>query len=164
MTLLQVADIVEDSIVDGPGLRLTVFVQGCVHNCPSCHNQQTHDPKGGKAIKISAIQDMLMDNPMQSGLTISGGEPLLQANQLIELCHFAKENKKNVWLYTGYTWEEIQTMNDPSINMLLNHVDVLVDGRFILSQRDLNLLFRGSKNQRLIDVNKSLSTKEIVLI
>ena len=153
MTSLRVADIVQDSIVDGPGLRLAVFVQGCKHDCPKCHNPQTHNIFGGKTIDISEIVSALKKNQLLSGLTLSGGEPLLQPQPLLELCTIVKGMGKNIWLYSGYTWKEIQQLclHNLTIRKLLDNIDVLVEGRYIDELRDLNLEFRGSSNQRIIE-------------
>ena len=105
---LRIADIVDDSIVDGPGFRLVVFTQGCYRNCPGCHNQQTHDPRGGRDIEIDEILSMLDDNPLLEGITFSGGEPFLQAEQLCELADRVRERKLSVMAYSGYTFEELE--------------------------------------------------------
>ncbi len=163
MSTLQISGIEEDSIVDGPGLRLAIFTQGCYHHCPGCHNEQTHDPKGGYSISLEEIQEMFLKSPLYQGVTFSGGEPILQPEPLLEIARFVHQQNKNVWMYTGYTWEELQELQKrlPAIGELLSETDVLVDGLFLLEELDRTLLFRGSKNQRIIDVPASLLQKHI---
>lgn len=158
MSDIRVSGIVNDSIVDGPGLRLAIFTQGCLHHCEGCHNPQTHDLTGGSWRNVSDICAMMDQNPLCAGITFSGGEPLLQPKPLFLLAQYAHEKGKNVWLFSGYTWEEIvqQIHENPDIASLMEQIDVLVDGRFELSKRDLTLWFRGSSNQRIIDVPASL--------
>lgn len=154
---------ISDSIVDGPGLRLTVFTQGCFHNCPQCHNPQTHDPNGGKAVAISTIIDSLAENPLLDGITLSGGEPFEQPVPCQELAGRTHSLGLTVWLYTGYTWESLWAEGNPDRLALIKETDVIVDGLFRAEERSLDLLFCGSKNQRLIDVKKSLEANEVVL-
>jgi anaerobic ribonucleoside-triphosphate reductase activating protein len=161
--LIRIAGITEDSIVDGPGLRLTVFVQGCKHGCKGCHNPQTHDPDGGKGINTNRIIDMMYKNPILHGVTLSGGEPFNQAMACYDIAQAAKQMGLNVWCYTGWTWEALQQEADPAKLALLRTVDVLVDGPFVESQRSLELTFCGSRNQRLIDVPKTLAAGEVIL-
>ncbi len=158
--ILRAAGVAQDSIVDGPGLRLCVFVQGCPHNCPGCHNPETHDPKAGYDLSVEDILQKIRENPLLDGVTLSGGEPLCQPRPLSYLAEEARKMGKNVWLYSGFTWEQILNMReeDPDVRRLLDQVDVLVDGPFLQSQRSLELRFRGSSNQRLIDVPKSLAS------
>ena len=152
---IRIAGIVEDSIVDGPGLRLTVFTQGCPHGCPGCHNPETHDFDGGHDEDTSSILERAEDNILLSGITLSGGEPFCQPEACLELARGAHALGLNVWCYSGYTFEEL--MSGPSAwRSLLAETDVLVDGRFILAERSLELHFRGSRNQRLLDVGASL--------
>jgi anaerobic ribonucleoside-triphosphate reductase activating protein len=159
MRALRVSGIVDDSIVDGPGLRLTIFTQGCPHHCEGCHNPQTHAPDAGSIRKVSDICAMIDENPLCTGVTFSGGEPLLQPEPLTIIAQYAHEKGKNTWLFSGYTWEEILALmkQSPAIAAFMQHIDGLVDGRFELATRDLTLLFRGSANQRIIDVPASLA-------
>lgn len=154
--LIRIAGITEDSIVDGPGLRMTVFVQGCPHVCKGCHNPETHDYMGGQQMDTSEIIAKMDSNPLIDGLTLSGGEPLFQIDACHKLAKAAKERGLNVWCYTGYTWETIEEVLDVYPLSLIREVDVLVDGPYIESQRTLELPWRGSRNQRLIDVQESL--------
>ena len=153
---IRIAALVNDSIVDGPGLRYAVYTQGCTHHCKGCHNPQTHDPKGGRETDTGIIWREIEENPLLSGITFSGGDPLLQPLPLAELAEKAHEKGLSVWCYTGWTWESLMRKSDPDMMTLLKNVDVLVDGPFVLDQRTLDLPFRGSKNQRLIDVAESL--------
>jgi anaerobic ribonucleoside-triphosphate reductase activating protein len=150
--MIRVHTVVTDSSVDGPGLRLAVYTQGCPHCCPGCHNPQTHDPAAGTDLSPDEILARL--NPLLSGVTISGGEPLLQAAELLPLARRVKELGRNLWLYTGYTWEEI--LQNPEWLALVSLCDTVVDGRFEQEKRSLELRFRGSSNQRIIDVARSL--------
>ncbi|MBQ9409007.1 MAG: anaerobic ribonucleoside-triphosphate reductase activating protein [Clostridia bacterium] len=155
---IRIAGIVDDSIVDGPGFRLAVFTQGCPHDCPGCHNPDTHDFNGGKADTTEHIIQMMLANPLLDGVTLTGGDPFCQCAACAEIAKAAKANTLNVWAYSGWTYEELAKMaeEDEDVAHLLENTDVLVDGPFLLSQRTLELRFRGSKNQRLIDVKKSL--------
>lgn len=157
---IRIADIVQDSIVDGPGIRLTVFTQGCPHHCKGCHNPGTWDYDGGKLVDTDEIIAMMDANPLLDGITLSGGEPLLHTADCLTLAKAAKKRKLNVWLYTGYTWEIASQVS--TVQALLRYVDVLVDGPYIESQRTLELPWRGSRNQRLIDVQASLKTGHVV--
>ena len=159
---IRIAGITEDSIVDGPGIRMTVFVQGCPHGCKGCHNPETHDPNGGKLMYTEDIIKMMEENPLLDGLTLSGGEPFLQEEACEELAWGARSCGLNVWCYTGYRWEDIYEELDHRCIPLLGKIDVLVDGPFVESQRTLELPWRGSKNQRLIDVQASLAAGKTV--
>ena len=161
--LVRLAGIEPESIVDGPGYRFAVFVQGCPHACPGCHNPETHDFEGGKLVDTEEIIAHLGKNPLVRGLTLSGGEPMLKAQALLDVAKAAKARGMNVWCYTGYTYEQLMEMNDPAQMALLEQIDVLVDGPYIAAQRSLELLFRGSRNQRLIDMNKTRAAGEIAL-
>lgn len=160
---IRIAGVVNDSIVDGPGLRFAVFTQGCFHHCPGCHNPETHDPQGGHDEDTEALIARMKKNPLLSGLTLSGGDPLEQSAPCLELAKAAHAMGLNVWAYTGYTWEQLLDRNDPDQMSLLREVDVLVDGPFIQAQRSLELNYCGSKNQRLIDATASLREGKVVL-
>jgi anaerobic ribonucleoside-triphosphate reductase activating protein len=153
---MRIAGLVQDSIVDGPGLRFTVFTQGCPHRCEGCHNPETHDPDGGSESSVEEVVKQMLSNPLTDGVTLSGGEPFAQAGDCAQIAEAAQKAGLNVWAYTGYTFEYLFNLNSYDTNKLLNLIDVLVDGRFILAERSLNIKWRGSKNQRLIDVQKSL--------
>lgn len=149
---LRIAGIVDDSIVDGEGVRLTVFTQGCPHHCHGCHNPQTWNLDGGHEIDTEEIVEKLKENPLLSGITFSGGEPFLQPAPLAEIARAAHKLGLDVWSYTGFTLEELEKRTD--VQQLLNEVDVLVDGPYVEALRDLTLRFRGSSNQRIIDLNE----------
>lgn len=164
-TKLRIADIIQDSIVDGPGMRLTVFTQGCPHHCNGCHNPQTWAPEGGKEIVVDEIIKKLTSNPLTDGVTLSGGEPYFQAAACAELAERAHAEGYNVWCYSGYTFEAISEKSQTceAFRALLHNTDVLVDGPFILEEKSLTLKWRGSRNQRVIDVPKSLEAGFVVL-
>ena len=160
---MRIASTVSDSIVDGPGLRFTVFTQGCPHHCPGCHNPATHDPSGGREVAVAELAAQLSTNPLTEGLTLSGGEPFLQAAECAVLARYARERGLNVWTYTGYTYERLLEGALPGALALLEQTDVLVDGPFLRSEKSYEALFRGSANQRLIDVKKSRAAGRVVL-
>lgn len=156
---IRIAGTVQDSIVDGPGLRYVVFVQGCPHCCAGCHNPQTHDFSGGRLTDTDALFDECVENPLTMGVTFSGGEPFSQAEALYELGTRLKQRGYNLMCYSGWTFEELlkKAETDEFVGKLLGILDTLVDGRFELSRRSLTLKFRGSTNQRILDVKKSLA-------
>ena len=149
---IRIAGTVDDSIVDGPGIRYTVFVQGCSHHCPGCHNPHTHDFAGGRVVDTEELVAQMRENPLLDGLTLSGGEPFEQPDACAELARQAHARGLNVWCYTGYKYEQLLA-GDASRQALLSELDVLVDSPFLLAERSLDLLYRGSRNQRLIDVH-----------
>lgn len=159
---LRVASLIDDSIVDGPGLRYAIYVQGCPHHCPGCHNPQTHDFTGGQNIDTLEIWNEIRENPLLSGITFSGGEPFSQPKPLLELAKKAHTKDLSVWAYSGWTFDELLSQENNDINALLREIDVLIDGAFQLEQRSLELSFRGSRNQRLIDVPASLKEGSII--
>lgn len=161
---IRIAGIVEDSIVDGRGIRMAVFVQGCPHHCPGCHNPQTHDFAGGTLDDTDRIFEAFRENPLYRGITFSGGEPFCQPKPLKALADRVHTIKKDVTIYTGWTHEALCAMHDPDVDALLSVCDVLVDGPFIEAQRDPELLFRGSANQRLIDMNRTRERGEVTLL
>lgn len=158
--LLRVSGIVEESGVDGPGIRYTIFVQGCKHNCKGCHNPQTHDLSGGELVDIDDIYQAIQSNHLLDGVTFSGGEPFLQVPVLSILGRQLKESGYHIIAYTGYKVEAL--LQDEEKLPLLKVIDLLVDSPFILEERTLELKFRGSRNQRVIDVPKTLKTKQII--
>lgn len=162
--MLKIAGTVNDSIVDGPGMRYTVFVQGCPHRCEGCHNPQTHDFDGGREVTLRSLLDEISGNPLLDGVTFSGGEPFCQAEKLYRLAAEIKKMGMDIVTYTGYTFEYLtEKANEENFYMeLLSETDYLVDGRFELDKRDILLKFKGSSNQRIIDVQKSLSEKRAV--
>ena len=157
MAKIRIAGITRESVSDGPGIRLVVFTQGCHHRCEGCHNPETWDFEGGRMIETSEIVKLVKENPLLSGITLSGGEPFLQAEKLIPLVREVKDYGKNVVIYTGYTFEKLLELGKkkPSVRKLLSGADYLIDGPFIKPLKTLNLPFRGSSNQRFIDLKKT---------
>lgn len=152
---IYILDIVEDTVVDGPGFRTTIYSAGCRHQCPGCHNPQSWDIASGHAVSVDALADRLLADPF-SNITFSGGDPLEQVEAFTALAKEIKEHsRKTIWCYTGYTFEEV--CRSPKMAAILPYIDVLVDGRYNRNLRDTGLLFRGSSNQRLIDVPASLA-------
>ena len=161
---IRLSGIVEERIVDGKGIRFVVFTQGCPHNCKGCHNPQTHDFKGGYMEDTDKLFEMFQEDPILKGITFSGGEPFMQPKPLTELAKKVHSVRKDVTCYSGFTFEEILNSENEDRVELLKNIDVLIDGKFILEQRNLELSFRGSENQRVIDVKKSLSENKIILV
>ena len=155
---IRIAGIVNDSIVDGEGIRLTVFVQGCSHHCKGCHNSKTWDYSGGHDIDVSEIIEMYKKNPLLQGITFSGGEPFDKVEPLSLIADNIHRLRGDVWCYTGYTLEELE--KDTSKHKLLNKIDVLVDGPFVESERDLSLNFRGSRNRHIYKKENSVFIKK----
>ena len=162
-TSMKIYGLVQDSIVDGPGWRFVCFVQGCPHHCPGCHNPESHDPAGGKEMTVEEVAKQLLGNPLTDGLTLSGGEPFAQAEDCLALARIAHANGLNVWSYSGWTFEHLRDHGTEAQKSLLAELDVLVDGPFVLAERSLALSWRGSRNQRVIDVPASLATGEVVI-
>ncbi|MBR6529080.1 MAG: anaerobic ribonucleoside-triphosphate reductase activating protein [Firmicutes bacterium] len=160
---IRIAGVVRESIVDGPGFRFAVFCQGCPHGCPGCHNPATHDFEGGYDCELEKIIAAVDANPLLDGVTFSGGEPFCQPKAFYELGVELKKRNLNLMAYSGYTYEELIALNDEWVNKLLSILDLLVDGRYVQEERDLTLLFRGSKNQRVIDMNLTRDKKEVIL-
>lgn len=148
------------SIVDGPGIRYGVFVQGCPHNCPGCHNQKSHKFGIGKDKNIEEIYNNILAAPSTQGVTFSGGEPFEQAEGLAELARMLKAKGYNIWCYSGYTYEQLLTKKGAI--KLLDKIDVLVDGKFDQSKKSMDALYRGSTNQRIIDIKKTKETGQVV--
>ena len=162
---LRIAGIEPESFVDGPGIRMTIFTQGCHHHCPGCQNHQTHDFDGGHFIDREEILQMIEENPLLDGITFSGGDPMDQSAALIPLAREIKERGLNLVIFTGYTFERLQELSQerPEMFELLTFADILIDGPFVMAKKSLELKFRGSSNQRIIDVPKSLVEGHVVL-
>ena len=160
---LRIAETVPESIVDGPGIRYVIFTQGCPHGCPGCHNPQTHDFSGGRDADMKEILAQISGNPVILGVTFSVGEPFMQAEALAPIGEAVKRQGKNLMIYTGFLLEELQKMEVPGVQRLLELADILVDGPFLLEQRDLTLPYRGSANQRVIDLAKTRETGRLTL-
>lgn len=149
---LRVIDIVGGTSVDGPGLRTSVYFAGCNHHCPGCHNPQSWDFEGGEAMSVLRIKEIIDD--CDFNVTFSGGDPLMQpVDEMVELARLLKADGRTIWCYTGYSYEYVASR--PEYKELLACIDVLVDGPFVESLRDISLCFRGSSNQRLVDVARS---------
>lgn len=164
MSEIRVAGTVNDSIVDGDGIRFTIFTQGCPHNCTGCHNPQTHDFSGGTLIDTDILLEKIKSNPLLDGVTFSGGEPFCQAHELAVLGEKIKSLGLNITTYTGYTFEELYTGNNTHWNELLAVTDILIDGKFIQELKDWTIKFRGSSNQRYIDCPASLKAGKVIEI
>lgn len=164
MASIKIAGVVNDSIVDGEGFRFTIFTQGCYHNCPECQNPQTHDINGGRDVDTDELFEQICENPLLSGVTFSGGEPFLQPKPLAELAEKVHARGLDITTFTGYTLEQLWQMNSEDVNALLAQTDVLIDGPFIADKKDISLRFRGSSNQRVIDMNETRKTGQIVLV
>ena len=162
---IRLAGVVRESIVDGPGLRFTVFCQGCPHGCKDCHNKDTHDFNGGYDCEITRIINAVEENPLLDGVTFSGGEPFCQPESFYNLAVELRKVRPelNLMAYSGYTYEELISMKNEAVDKLLSQIDILVDGRYVAELRDLTLLFRGSSNQRLIDMEKTRKEGHVVL-
>lgn len=168
MAQLRVAGFAKNSVVDGPGIRYTIFTQGCYHNCEGCQNPQTHNPNEGYFVDTDDIYEEFIQNSTYSGITFSGGEPFLQADALADLANKinnAGMHELDIICYTGFTYEEIQNIINEgcfSYSRLLTSIDYLIDGRFDKDKVSLDCKWRGSTNQRIIDVRKSLKTGQVV--
>jgi len=158
--MIRYADIINESVVDGPGIRLVVFLQGCPRHCPGCHNEQLISVEGGRRLAAEDFAELILGrlSPLHRGITFSGGDPLMQAEELAEVVALIKTRRPaiDIWLYTGYVYEEVAQLP------VMQYVDVLVDGPFIIAEKDLSLAFRGSGNQRIIDVTQSRAAGEVV--
>ena len=152
---LRIHSIIDESIVDGPGMRMVVFTQGCPHHCPGCHNPETHDFKGGHFMEVSSVFSRYKEDPLLRGITFSGGEPFCQAEALAILGQMIKSIGGSIITYTGYQYEELLHMaeEDHHIKDLLDITDWLIDGPYVESLRSLELDFRGSSNQRIIELH-----------
>lgn len=163
---IRLAGIAYESLVNGPGMRRVFFAQGCIHNCHGCFNPDTHDFNGGELKNIEKLIKDVLDNPMLRGVTFSGGDPWEQAEEFAYMAMAFKENNLNIWCYTGYTFEYILDHQKERNGWedLITNIDVLVDGKFDINKKDENLKYRGSSNQRIIDVKKSLESGMVVTI
>ena len=159
--MISVLEIIEDTTADGPGFRTAIYCAGCVNKCPGCHNPESWDIANGRMMTTDEILRTILDDPF-ADVTFTGGDPMYQPEGFAELAAAIKANsKKSIWCYTGYTFENI--LENPQQRKLLQHIDVLVDGRFIEALKDESLYFRGSSNQRLIDVQASLAQKKTII-
>lgn len=161
MTKLSILDIVHDTTVDGPGFRTSVYAAGCIHQCVGCHNPHSWNIANGRFYSVDALLEIVKEDEF-ANVTLSGGDPLMQVDGFTELAKRIKEEtSKNIWCYTGFNFEQILRSN--KLSQILPFTDVLVDGKYINDLRNTDLQFRGSSNQRIIDVQKSLSENRIVM-
>lgn len=165
-TIIRIAGIIKESIVDGPGIRMVVFAQGCKHKCPGCHNPETHSFNGGTLVTVDSILELAKKNPLLDGITFSGGDPFEQAEAFAVLAQEVKKLNLDIVTYTGYTYEYIleNSSRHRGWGALLDKTDILVDGRYEANKRNLLLKFRGSENQRIIDVKRTKAEKRIVIL
>ncbi|MBQ2126052.1 MAG: anaerobic ribonucleoside-triphosphate reductase activating protein [Bacteroidaceae bacterium] len=162
MATISILEIVEDTTVDGPGFRTSVYSSGCPHHCPGCHNPQSWNIDNGHPVEIEEILKVILDDPF-ADVTFTGGDPMFQPQGFSELAKAIRQHStKNIWCYTGYRFEEL--LQNPVRKTLLEQIAVLVDGRFIEALKDEELRFRGSSNQRIIDVQASLKEGETVVM
>ena len=159
-------NIQSDSIVDGEGIRSVIWFQGCSHNCPGCHNPETHDFNAGELVSLDEMKEQIDELEYQAGVTFSGGDPMMQVEALTELAAYVKSKGMNVWCYTGFTFEELMTLAEKNDNYrkALEQIDVLVDGKFVMDLKSFDVQFRGSSNHRILDVAKSLEKGKAVKI
>ncbi len=160
---LRINNYIKESIVDGFGVRMVIFTQGCHLRCPFCHNPATHDLEAGTFIKLDELRKIWQKNPLLQGITVSGGEPFLQPDSVLELLRMAHEDGLDVVCYSGYTYETLIAKNNPAIDAILNEAEYLIDGPFIHQLKDLRLLFRGSSNQRIIDLKETKEKRHVVV-
>lgn len=161
MKSIRIMDIIHDTTVDGPGFRTSIYAAGCEHQCPGCHNPQSWPMDAGREMTVDELMAEITSDPF-AHVTFSGGDPFYQAEAFTALARRIKEETdKNIWCFTGFTYEQLQSR--PLCKELLQYIDVLVDGPFVQSLRDEDLLFRGSSNQRLIDLRRTESTGQLTL-
>ncbi|MBQ8192872.1 MAG: anaerobic ribonucleoside-triphosphate reductase activating protein [Bacilli bacterium] len=155
-----------DSIVDGEGIRAVLWTQGCAHKCPGCHNPQTHSFDEGFELDIEEIKQQIDSLEGQDGVTFSGGDPFYQVEACLEIAKYIKKKKMNIWCYTGFIYESLILLSkqNPKIKELLKTIDVLIDGPFVLEEKSFDCVFRGSKNQRIINTKESLKNKKVCLV
>ena len=163
---VRLAGIAYESLVNGPGMRRVFFAQGCKHKCKGCFNPETHSFEDGKIMDMDKLIKDVLDNPILKGVTFSGGDPIEQAHSFAYMAKAFKNSNLNIWCYTGYTFEKLlEVMKvDTAISELLNNIDVLVDGRFEINNKEEGLRFRGSTNQRIINVKESLNQNKVVIM
>lgn len=169
--MVRIAGIEKDSTVDGEGWRLAIFFQGCKHECIGCQNPQTWDFSGGQEVSeeelLKLIDEAFDENPILDGITLSGGDPFFQSDKLLKICKEQKSKGRNIWAYTGFIFDNFLNRSNSNVTdsmvELLNYIDVVVDGPFILNKKTIDIPYVGSSNQRLIDVQKTLKSNSIQL-
>lgn len=166
MQIRLAAPIEHDSIIDGEGIRSIIWTQGCIHNCLGCHNPDTHSFESGLLVDVDDVKKDLEKLEGQDGVTFSGGDPMCQPEACASLASYIKKLGLNVWCYTGYTYEQLLTLGKTNKHIMnfLNNIDILVDGKFMIELKSLDILFRGSRNQRIIDVKQSLESGKVVTV
>ena len=166
MKIRLAAYLQSDSIVDGEGIRTVIWTQGCPHHCLGCHNPETWDFEGGELVDIEEVCEIIDTLEGQDGITFSGGDPFAQPKECAEIAKYARKKGLSIWSYTGYTWEELMELSKKKKEIMdfLKELDVLVDGRFVLSKKSYSCIFRGSTNQRIINVSESLKKNKVVLV
>lgn len=161
--MIKIAGVIKESFTDGPGVRCVIFTQGCKHQCPNCQNPETHDFNGGYYLDNTSLLEYLNTNKLLKGVTFSGGDPMYQANECLELAKLIKETTNlDIWCYTGFTYEEL--LKNEETHRFMEYIDVVVDGMYIEDKRCLSLRFRGSTNQRIIDVQESMNSGKTVVL
>ena len=161
---MRLAGIIEESVVDGPGVRFVVFAQGCLHHCRGCHNPETWDPQGGKEMTVKEVLKMIRKKQKKvRGVTLSGGDPFLQAGEMALLAREVKKLGLDVVTYTGYIYEELLALDLPGVRELLDVSDILIDGPFMPEHKDISLAFRGSKNQRVINLAETRKDGKVII-
>lgn len=161
---IRIAGIFNDSLVDGPGVRLSIFMQGCPHACQGCHNPNTWDKNGGYLVNLDDIVSKFSENKFLDGITLTGGDPLIHVEKSLYLAKKAKKHGLNIIIYTGFLYEDLIKKNDKNLKELFKISDVLIDGPFIIKLHDKNLKWRGSSNQRIIALKESLESNKIIEI
>lgn len=156
---IRILDIIKGTTVDGPGLRTSLYMAGCLHNCPECHNPESHDFNSGELYSLQEIKDIILEEDFD--VTFSGGDPLYHPEAVRIISEYTHSIGHTVWVYTGFIWEDI--INNPKILPVLEYIDVLIDGPYVKALRNADLLFRGSSNQRIIDVREALKSNELIL-
>ncbi|WP_027632541.1 anaerobic ribonucleoside-triphosphate reductase activating protein [Clostridium hydrogeniformans] len=162
---IRLSGMIHESLVNGPGIRRVFFSQGCTHNCKGCFNKETHSFYGGEEFLMDKLIEDVRINPIISGITFSGGDPMEQADKFSYMAKKFRELNLSIWCYTGYTFEALmdKVEEDNNIKELLYNIDVLIDGRFCEENQVEGLKYRGSSNQRVIDIKKTLSSGEVSL-
>ena len=166
MKIRLAASLQKDSIADGEGIRAVLWTQGCLHNCKGCHNPSTHSFSDGALVELDEVYSWIDELEGHDGITLSGGDPMYQPLACLNIAKYAHKKGLNVWCYTGFTFEQLLEKANEDINILnfLKNIDVLVDGPFIIEQKSLDIKFRGSRNQRVIDVAKSLIDEKVIIL
>ena len=165
MKIRLAGEISTDSVVDGEGIRSVIWCQGCIHNCPGCHNPETHSFDKGFLVEVSEVCDEIKKLEFQDGITLSGGDPMCQIDACLEIAKFCQSIGLNVWCYTGYKIEDLlkRSQKEHNLKELLLNIDVLVDSPFILELKSYDVPFRGSKNQRLINARESINKNKVCI-